>query len=82
MPLTIFDVKGLPANRRERIETAVTAGGKQAGEPYEAWITVDPFNGAVVVMITGPFGFERRLQFPLNAEAYEISERVRATLEE
>jgi hypothetical protein len=82
VPLTIFDTKGLPAVRRERIETAVVAGGKHTAESYEAWIAVDPFNGAVVVVITGRFGFERRLQFPLDAEAYEITERVRVTMEE
>jgi hypothetical protein len=31
MPLTIFDTKGIPAMRRERIEAAVTAAGKHAG---------------------------------------------------
>ena len=82
MPLIIFDTKGLPAVRRERIETAVIAGGKQVAGSHEAWIAVDPFNGAVVVVITGRFGFERRLQFPLDAEAHEITERVRLTLED
>ena len=38
MPLTIFDVKGVPGNRRERIEAAVVAGGKHLSEPYEGWI--------------------------------------------
>jgi hypothetical protein len=28
MPLTGFDVKGIPGHRRERIEAAVAAGGK------------------------------------------------------
>jgi hypothetical protein len=28
MSLTIFDCKGIPATRRERIEAAVEAGGK------------------------------------------------------
>jgi hypothetical protein len=30
MPLTVFAVKGVPGNRRERIEAAVVAGGKHA----------------------------------------------------
>ena len=45
MPLTVFDVKGVPGHRRERIEAAVVAGGKQASVPYEAWIAADPFKG-------------------------------------
>jgi len=28
VPLTVFDTKGIPAARRERIEAAVVAGGK------------------------------------------------------
>jgi poly(3-hydroxybutyrate) depolymerase len=27
MPLTVFDIKGVPGTRRERIEAAVVAGG-------------------------------------------------------
>jgi hypothetical protein len=30
MPLTVFDVKGMPGHRRERIEAAVVADGKKA----------------------------------------------------
>jgi hypothetical protein len=29
MPLTLFDSKGIPAHRRERIEAAVTAGARE-----------------------------------------------------
>jgi hypothetical protein len=28
MPLTVFDIKGVPGHRRERIEAAVIAGGR------------------------------------------------------
>ena len=42
MPLTVFDTKGIPATRRERIETAVAAGGKDVSAPHEAWIAADP----------------------------------------
>jgi hypothetical protein len=43
MPLTVFDMKGIPGARRERIETAVVAGNKHLSAPYEAWIAADPF---------------------------------------
>jgi hypothetical protein len=59
MPLTVFDTKGVPLHRRERIETAVEFGGKDVAAPYEAWIAADPFRGGVRVLITGPQGFER-----------------------
>jgi hypothetical protein len=57
MPLTVFDIKGVPGRRRERIEAAVAAGGKEARGPDEAWIAADPFKGAFRVLITGPYGF-------------------------
>ena len=34
MPLTVFDLRGIPGNRRERIEAAVVAGCKHANAPY------------------------------------------------
>ena len=82
MPLLVFDAKGIPATRRERIENAVVAAGKHLRESYEAWITADPFRGGVRVLITGPQGFERSVQFAIDEEPVEITERVRATLDE
>jgi hypothetical protein len=43
MPLTVFDIKGLPGHRREHIGAAVVAGGKHAKAPHEAWIAAYPF---------------------------------------
>ena len=62
--------------------TAVEAGGKHVRQAYEAWITTDPFHGGVRVLITGPLGFERAVQFPIDLDPFEITARVRATLEE
>jgi len=45
VPLTVFDTKGIPANRKERIEAAVEAGGKHIKDPYGAWISTDLFRG-------------------------------------
>jgi len=61
MPLTVFQTKGIPGNRRERIEAAVGAGGKHVIGPHEAWIAADPFRDGFKVLITGPQGFERTL---------------------
>jgi hypothetical protein len=36
MPLTVFDIKGIPGHRRERIEAAVVALGKHTKAPHEA----------------------------------------------
>ena len=81
MPLTVFDIKGVPGTRRERIEAAVVAGGRRTTGPYEAWIAADPFNGGFHVLITGPHGFERTVAFSIDDPAV-IAERVREAMEE
>jgi hypothetical protein len=81
VPLTVFDCKGIPATRRERIETAVTAGGKHVPGPHEAWIAGDVFRGGVRVIITGPQGFERHVEFTMNEDPAELSRGVRETME-
>jgi hypothetical protein len=53
MPLTIFDIKGVPGNRRERIEAAVVAGGRHVTGPGEGWIAADPFNGGFRLLSPG-----------------------------
>jgi len=81
MPITVFDIKGIPGNRRERIEAAVLAGGGHTSRPYEAWIAADPFRGGFKILITGPQGFERTALFGLDDEPPIIKERVRETIE-
>jgi hypothetical protein len=82
MPLTVFESKGIPATRRERIEAAVEAGGKHVAAPHEAWIVADPFRGGFKVLITGPRGFERTVLCAVDDDPAVITERVRATLDE
>ena len=82
MALTVFSLRGIPGNRRERIEAAVTAGGRLVSGPHEAWIAADPFNGGFRVLITGAHGFERTVKFAIDDEAAVIAERVRETMEE
>lgn len=82
VPLLVFDTKGIPAARRERFVTAVEAGGRHVKDPFEAWITLDPFRGGVRVLITGSQGFERAVQFAMDEDLIEITERVRTALDE
>ena len=81
MPLTVFDCKGNFATRRERIEAAVGAGGKQVAEPSEGWIAADPFSGGFRILVTEPQGFERTVTFALEETPATITERVRETIE-
>ncbi len=82
MPLTIFNCKGIPATRRERIESAVIAGARHRSDLYEGWIAADPFQGDVQVIITGPHGFERRAAFAVDEDPVEIARRVRQTIDD
>jgi len=66
MPLTVFDIKGVPGSLRERIEAAVVAGGGHASGPHEAWIGADPFNGGFRVLVTGPHAFARTVTFAID----------------
>ena len=81
MPITVFDTKGIPGHRRERIEAAVVAGGAHTSTAYEAWIAADPFRGGFKVLITGPQGFERAALFAMDEEPATIKERIRETIE-
>jgi len=82
MPLTVFDIKGIPGHRRERIEAAVVAGGKNTSAPHEAWVAADPFKGGFRVLITGPEGFERIVPFAVDDDPAVITERIRQTLDD
>jgi hypothetical protein len=82
MPRTVFDTKGIPSHRRERIEAAVVAGGRHTKAPHEAWLAAYPFNGGFRVLITGAHGFERTATFALDDDPAVIAERVCGTIEE
>ena len=82
MPVTVFDIKGVPGTRRERIEATVVAGGRNARGPHEAWIAADPFKGGFRVLITGPLGFERIVAFAMDDDPAVIAERVREIMED
>ena len=82
MPLPVFDIKGVPGHRRERIEPAVIAGGRHVRGPHEAWIAADPFKGGFRVLITGPQGFERTVLFAIDDDPAVVADRIRETLEE
>jgi hypothetical protein len=81
MPVTVFDIKGVPGHRRERIEAAVVAGGKHTKAPHEAWIAAEPFRGGFRVLITGSHGFERTMTFAIDDDPAVIAESVRETLD-
>jgi hypothetical protein len=82
MPVTVFDIKGIPDHERERIASAVVAGGRHVEGTHEAWIAADSFQGGFKVLITGPHGFERTVTCALDDDSAVIGERVREALNE
>ncbi len=82
MPITIFDAKGIPATRRERIEAAVAAAGRHLSRRFEAWIVAERCPPGYAVRMTGAQGFDRVAQFSGSETEAEITERVRVTLED
>ena len=81
MPITAFDIKGVPGHRHERIEAAVVAGGKHTEGLHEAWISADRFKSGFRVLITGSHGFERTVMFAPDDDPAVIAERVRETMD-
>ena len=59
----------------------MVAGGRSVSAPHEAWVSAVP-GGRVKVLLTGPFGFQRQVIFPLAEEPGVIAELVRRTLED
>ena len=82
MPVTVFDIKGIPGPRREHIEAAVVLAGKHVSGSYEAWIAIDTFKGGLRLLITGPHGFERTVTLGIDDDPAVIADRVREMLEE
>jgi len=78
VPITVFDVKGIPSGRREAIEAA----GRTLSAPHEAWITTDPVRDGFKVLVTGPHGFERSVSFAMDENSGAITAHVRAALED
>jgi hypothetical protein len=82
VPITVFDTKGIPATRRERIEAAVEAAGRNLSAAHEAWIAADPVRGGFKVLVTGPHGLERSVSFAMEEEPAVITAHIRAALED
>jgi hypothetical protein len=64
MPLTVFDVKGIPGHRREPTDAALVAGGKHASGPHEAWMAADVFKGGVRCSSPGRTSSSGRWRWP------------------
>jgi hypothetical protein len=82
VPITVFDVKGIAADRRDAIRAAVEAAGRRLSAPHEGWIAADPLRGGFKVLITGPHGLERSVSFVVDEAPAVITAHVRAAVED
>ena len=82
MPITIFDSDTIPRDRRAELEAAVVAAGRHLQKRYEGWIVAAPDRRTFAVRITAYPEVDISVPFDWNATAAEITERVRAAVEE
>jgi len=79
MSLSVFQMTGVPYQRRERLETALKMAGAFTTAHYIAWVAADPFSGGFKVIITGP-SFQREARFENYDDLDVIREGVKAPI--
>jgi hypothetical protein len=82
VPITIFDSDSIPRDRRTELEAAVVAAGRYLQERFEGWIVATPDRREFAVRITSYPEVDISLPFAWNATASEVTERVRAAMED
>lgn len=82
MPITIFDSDTIPRDRRAELEAAVVAAGKHLSKRFEGWIVATPDRRRCAVRITSYPEVDISIPFEWNATAAEITERVRAAMDD
>lgn len=82
MPIAIFDSATIPRDRRAELEAAVVAAGKHLSKRFEGWIVAAPDRREFAVRITSYPEVDISVPFSWNATAAEVTERVRAAMED
>ena len=82
MPTTIFDSDTIPRDRRPDLETAVVAAGRHLKKLFEGWIVATPDRRRFAVRITSYPELDISVPFEWNVTAAEVTERVRAAIED
>ena len=82
MPISIFDSGTVPRDRRSELEAAVVAAGQHLQRTFEAWIVSSPDSRKFAVRITSYPAADISLLFEWNATAGDVTERVRAALDD
>jgi hypothetical protein len=82
MPITIFDSDTIPRDRRPELEAAVVAAGRHLSKLFEGWIVAAPDRRRFAVRITSYPELDISVPFEWNVTAAEVTERVRAAIED
>ena len=82
MPITIFDSDTIPRDRRAELESAVVAAGRHLSKLFEGWIVAMPDRRKFAVRITSCPAVDICVPFGWNATAAEVTERVRAAMDD
>jgi hypothetical protein len=82
VPITIFDSDTIPQDRRAELEAAVVAAGRHLQERFEGWIVAAPDRRRFAVRITAYPEVDISVPFDWSATAAEVTERVRAAMED
>ena len=76
MPITVFDSDTIPRDRRAELEAAVVAAGRHLQKHFT------PDRREFAVRITSYPEVDLSVPFDWNATAAEVTERVRAAMED
>ena len=82
MPITIFDSDTIPRERRPELEAAVVAAGRHLSKLFEGWIVATPDRRKFAVRITSYPELDISVLFEWSATAAEVTERVRAAMDD
>ena len=82
VPIMIFDSDTIPLDRRAELEAAVVAAGKHVQKRFEGWIVATPDRRKFAVRITSYPEVDISVPFDWNATAAEVTECVRAAMED
>jgi hypothetical protein len=82
MPITVFDSDTIPRDRRAELEAAVVAAGRHLQKRFEGWIVATPDRRKFAVPITSYPEVDISVPFDWTATVAEVTERVRAAMED
>ena len=82
MPITIFNSDTVPRDRRHELEAAVVAAGRHLTKLFEGLIVATPDHRRFAVRITSYPQVDISIPFEWNATPAEVTEGVRAAMDD